>query len=517
MILAYIRLKQDLCSAFLFYEILYSCNIDLKEVMDIMDIRKRKKNIVIAIMVAMALGAVEGTVVTTAIPTIVKDLNGFELISWIFSLYLLTSAISTPIYGKISDLYGRKNTLCVGIIIFLIGSTLCGLSQNIYQLIAFRAIQGLGAGAIFTLTYTIVGDVFTLGERAKVQGWLSTVWGVSSLLGPFAGGFLIDNLSWHWIFFINIPFGIISIILLQRNLEEQLEKKKHKIDFAGTIVLSAAIIILLLGTLFGSKSLMYLITAAVVTALLCVLFYKIEKKEPEPIIPFDIFTNTNILVNIISFLVAAVLIAVDVYMPIYIQNILGFSAMISGLVMAPMSIAWLISSILLAKAIPKFGEKDVIKFSAFFLLLSCALLPTLGLKSSIILVVIYSLIMGVGMGGCFTTLTIVIQESVSYNMRGAATASNSLVRTLGQTIGVSIFGSLFNIRIVKYFNDLGIKGVDPGNLYSTSKLGVKITTEQITNSLSLGLHVVFFILILISVVCLILSYRLPCELKDETS
>ena len=145
-----------------------------------MDIRKRKRNIVIAIMVAMALGAVEGTVVTTAIPTIVKDLNGFELISWIFSLYLLTSAISTPIYGKLSDLYGRKNTLCVGIIIFLIGSTLCGLSQNIYQLIAFRAMQGLGAGAIFTLTYTIVGDVFTLGERAKVQGWLSTVWGVSS-------------------------------------------------------------------------------------------------------------------------------------------------------------------------------------------------------------------------------------------------------------------------------------------------------------------------------------------------
>ena len=482
-----------------------------------MDIRKRKRNIVIAIMVAMALGAVEGTVVTTAIPTIVKDLNGFELISWIFSLYLLTSAISTPIYGKLSDLYGRKNTLCVGIIIFLIGSTLCGLSQNIYQLIAFRAMQGLGAGAIFTLTYTIVGDVFTLGERAKVQGWLSTVWGVSSLLGPFVGGFLIDNLSWHWIFFINIPFGIISIIILQRNLEEQLEKKKHKIDFAGTIVLSIAIIILLLGTLFGGKNLIYLISAVIVTALLCVLFYKIEQREPEPIIPFDIFTNTNILVNIISFLAAAILIAVDVYMPIYIQNILGFSAMVSGLVMAPMSISWLISSILMAKAIPKYGEKDVVKFSSVFLLISCVLLPTLGLKSSLILVLIYSSIMGVGLGGCFTTLTIVIQESVSYNKRGAATASNSLVRTLGQTIGVSIFGSIFNICIVKYFSYLGIKGIDPGNLYATSKLGVKITTEQITSSLNLGLHKVFYVLIFISLVCLVLSYILPCELKEESS
>lgn len=285
-----------------------------------MNINKRKRNIVIAIMVAMVLGAVEGTVVTTAIPTIVRELNGFELISWIFSLYLLTSAISTPIYGKLLDLYGRKNTLSVGIVIFLIGSTLCGLSQNIYQLIAFRALQGLGAGAIFTITYTIVGDVFTLGERAKVQGWLSTVWGVSSLLGPFVGGFVIDNLSWHWIFFINIPFGIISIILLQRNLEEKFEMRKINIDFAGAAVLSAAIIILLLGTLFGGENLLNLVIALVVTAFLCILFYKIEKKQLEPIIPFDIFTNTNILLNIISFLIAAVLIAADVYMPIYIQN-----------------------------------------------------------------------------------------------------------------------------------------------------------------------------------------------------
>lgn len=478
---------------------------------------KRKRNIVIAIMVAMFLGAVEGTVVTTAVPTIVRDLNGFELISWIFSLYLLTSAISTPIYGKLSDLYGRKNTLSAGIIIFLIGSSLCGLSQNIYELIVFRALQGLGAGAIFTVTYTIVGDVFTLSERAKVQGWLGTVWGVSSLLGPFVGGFLIDNLSWHWIFFINIPFGIVSIILLRRNLDEQFEKKKHKIDFAGTAVLSAAIIILLLGTLLGGKSSLNLIIAIIATALLFALFYKIEKRELEPIIPFDIFTNTNIVVNIISFLSAAVLIAADVYMPIYIQNILGFSAMISGLAMAPMSISWLISSVILAKAIPKFGEKVVIGFSTSVLLISCILLPTLGIKSPLIFVIIYSLIMGFGMGGCFTTLTIVVQASVSYNRRGAATASNSLVRTLGQTIGVSIFGSLFNIRIVKYFNGLGINGIDPGNLYSTSKLGVKITTEQIKDSLNLGLHKVFAALILIASVCLILSFVLPSELKEETS
>ena len=205
----------------------------------------RKRNILIALMVAMFLGAVEGTVVTTAIPTIVKDLQGFEIISLVFSVYLLTSAISTPIYGKLSDLYGRKNILSIGIIIFLVGSCLCGVSQTMYMLIGARAIQGVGAGAIFTVTYTIVGDVFTLEERPKVQGLIGTVWGIASLTGPFLGGILIDMLSWHWIFFINLPFGILSVILLQKNLDETFEKKKHKIDFAGIITLSIAMIIFL--------------------------------------------------------------------------------------------------------------------------------------------------------------------------------------------------------------------------------------------------------------------------------
>ena len=203
--------------------------------------KSKNRGIVIALMVSMFLAAVEGTVVTTAIPTIVKDLNGFELISWVFSAYLLTSAISTPIYGKLSDLYGRKNILSIGIIIFLVGSCLCGLSQSMYQLIAFRAVQGLGAGAIFTVTYTIVGDIFTAEESTKIQGGISTVWGIASLVGPFLGGFLIENLSWNWIFFINLPFGIISIILLQKNLIETFDRKKHKIDYVGTLLFSSAI------------------------------------------------------------------------------------------------------------------------------------------------------------------------------------------------------------------------------------------------------------------------------------
>ncbi|MDT8719349.1 MFS transporter [Clostridium sp. 19966] len=473
----------------------------------------KKRNIVIALMVAMFLGAVEGTVVTTAIPTIVKDLQGFEIISLVFSAYLLTSAISTPIYGKLSDLYGRKNMLSIGIIIFLSGSFLCGLSQTMYMLIAFRAIQGLGAGAIFTVTYTIIGDIFTLEERPRIQGLIGTVWGVASLAGPFLGGTLIDVLSWHWIFFINLPFGIISVILIQRNLDENFEKKKHQIDFPGIITLSLAMIvfldIFLLTENISIDHNVFIIVSVIITIILLTAFYQIEKRAKEPIIPFDVFTKTSSIVNIISFLASAILIGSDVYMPIYIQNVLGFNATISGLALAPMSVAWLVSSVILGKCIVKYGDKAVILISNSILLVGTILLPTLGIDSPIILVLIYVSIMGFALGGAFTTLTIIIQESVEYNKRGAATATNSLLRTIGQTIGVSVFGSIFNLYIVKYFNGIGITGVEPSNLYKSSAHNSAITSEQIKLSLTSSLHVLFIILIIISAMSLVLSVIMP--------
>lgn len=481
--------------------------------------QKKNKKIVVALMVAMFLGAVEGTVVTTAVPTIVKDLNGFELVSWIFSVYLLTSAVSTPIYGKLADLYGRKNVLSIGIIIFLIGSCLCGISTSMYQLIVFRALQGLGAGAIFTITYTVIGDIFTIEERPKVQGWLSSVWGIASLVGPFLGGFLIDTLSWHWIFFINLPFGILCIVLLQKNLNETFEKKKHKIDYAGALVLSLAIILLLYSCLSSGKSTgsfsLSTIAYIVIFGVLLYLFYCIEKKVDEPIIPFELFTRYNTIVNIISFLAASILIGADVYIPIYIQNVLGYGATVSGLAMAPMSVSWLLSSMILSKAIPIYGEKIVIGVSSLVLLASCAFLPTLHVSSPIILVILYAFLMGFGFGGCFTTLTIVVQSSVGYNKRGAATALNSLVRTLGQTIGVSIFGSLFNLNIIKYFRDLGINGIEPNNLYSAASLSKGVSVEHIKLSLSSGIHMVFTAFIMIAIVSLVFSITLSRTMKDE--
>lgn len=479
----------------------------------------RKKGIIISIMVAMFLGAVEGTVVTTAMPTIVKDLNGFDKISMVFSIYLLTSAISTPIYGKVADLYGRKRALSIGIIIFLIGSALCGISTNMYELILFRAFQGIGAGAIFTVGYTIVGDVFAVEERAKVQGWISSVWGIASLLGPFIGGFFIDRLSWHWIFYINIPFGIFSIILLEKNLNEKVEKKKNSIDYLGIGILTTTIMTFLFTILsINENTKIYsfkILSPIVLTIVLLFIFYFVEKKSKEPLMPFDIFSRQVNIVNIISFLISGILIATDVYLPVYIQNVLGFNATISGLSLASMSISWLLSSFVLSKTMEKYGEKTVVFISTIIILISTILFYTLGVNSSLILVVMYAFIIGFGYGGTFTTLTIVIQEAVDHDKRGAATGANSLLRTMGQTIGVAIFGVIFNLNISKYLSRVGIKGIDVNSLYGSKSTNIDIAADKIKAALNFGAHSLFLVLIGISVICVVTSMFMKNSLRKE--
>lgn len=479
----------------------------------------RKKGIIISIMVAMFLGAVEGTVVTTAMPTIVKDLNGFDKISMVFSIYLLTSAISTPIYGKIADLYGRKRALSTGIIIFLIGSALCGISTNMYKLVLFRAFQGIGAGAIFTVGYTIVGDVFAVEERAKVQGWISSVWGIASLLGPFIGGFFIDKLSWHWIFYINIPFGVFSIMLLEKNLNEKVQKKENQIDYLGIVILTTAIIIFLFTILnIDENTKVYslkILGPIVLTIILLVAFYFVEKNVKEPLMPFDIFSKQVNIVNIISFLVSGILIATDVYLPVYIQNVLGFNATISGLSLASMSISWILSSFVLSKTMQKYGEKIVVFISTAIILISTVLFYTLNANSSLILVVIYAFIIGFGYGGTLTTLTIVIQEAVQHDKRGAATGANSLLRTMGQTIGVAIFGVVFNLNISRYLLRSGIKGINVNSLYGSKSTNIGIAVDKIKASLNFGIHSLFLVLIGISVICVITSIMMKNSLKKE--
>lgn len=484
----------------------------------------KKKSIITALMVAMFLAAVEGTIVMIAVPTIAKELKGFENVSLIFSVYLLTSAISTPIYGKLADLFGRKNMLSIGIIIFLTGSTLCGFSQTMNMLILFRAVQGLGAGSIYTITHTIVGDQFKLEQRPKIQGAIGAVWGIASLAGPFLGGFIIDAMSWHWLFFINLPFGFLSVALLQKSLHENFKKKKHQMDYAGIITFSAAMILFLNMFLsnenFGIDRTAFIGLSAGAVILLLWIFYAFEKRAKEPIIPFDIFTRTNVLINAISFLSAMLMIGTSVYFPIYLQNVLGFNATVAGLLMAPMNVSWFLPSIVLGKYIVKIGGKAVIIILSSITLVSTVLLIFLNINSSVLQFILYTFIMGIGLGGTFTTLTIVVQSSVAYHKRGAAMSLTSLLRTLGQIIGVSIFGAAFNFYIVKYFSKIGIYGIDPGNMYASSVTDMAVTNEQIKMSLNSSLHYLYIIFIGIAILCILLIIMTPnisCDMADDLS
>lgn len=295
-----------------------------------MDSRKRK--IACSFLIAIFLAAFEAVVVASAAPIIVQSLHNFKLMSWIFSAYLLTSAMSTPIYGKLADLYGRKRMLLIGITIFLVGSTLAGLAQTMEQLIAFRAVQGLGSGAILTICFTMIGDIFTLKERSVVQGGISTMWGVAGLVGPLLGGFLIDYLSWHWIFFINIPFGLVVMYILWRYVHEQKPTRQPSVDSVGAVLLAGAIAIFLLAVMNSTGNVYEAWGLGAVSLVILIIFYRYEQHVREPIVPLFILNRSMVTVNVITFGSSVILIANTVYLTLYMQSILGYSATVAGLV-----------------------------------------------------------------------------------------------------------------------------------------------------------------------------------------
>jgi EmrB/QacA subfamily drug resistance transporter len=472
-----------------------------------------KNKLIIALSLAMFLAAVEGTIVTLATPTIVRDLAGFDLISHVFSVYLLTGALASPVYGKLSDLYGRKRTLMVGIGVFLAGSALCGLAQSMGMLIAFRALQGIGAGAIYTVPMILVGDVFPLRERGKVQGSLSMVWGIAGLFGPFLGGLLIDLLSWHWIFFINIPFGILTLFILQTSLHEEARHARRHIDFPGILALTGAMLAFLAiflfgetgGTLLNARNALLLASSLV----LLFVFWRIERRSPEPLVPLDVLTRSSVFVNVISLFFMAALIGIDVYAPIYLQNIKGLTPLLAGLVLLPMSLSWMLASIPVGRFIARFGGKPVLGIGTALALLGIVPLLFLTGSSPVPLLVALVFFLGIGFSVSMSTQMMVIQDSVGFEKRGAAVAVNSLVRNLGQTVGISVFGALFNLGIVRGFEAGGIATYDLGNLYDLASYQLGVTWDQVVVVLTDAVHVLFAVFAAVVALCLLLALVMP--------
>ena len=322
--------------------------------------RKAKITIIIALMLGMALAALDTTIVGTALPSIVGKLGGITLYSWVFSAYLLTSTTTVPIYGKLADLFGRKPVFLFGTAVFLIGSAACGAAQSMEQLIIFRAIQGLGAGAVLPIVLTIIGDIFPLEERARVQGLFSGVWGLSSIVGPALGGVIVDHFSWRWVFYINIPFGLLSAFLLIITLKENVERKQRSIDYLGTLTLTFGIIALLFALLQGGvtwawTSLPSLGLFALAVVLIALFLFQ-ETRASEPILPLTLFSNRIIAISSIGGVVlGVVLFGVTSYVPLFVQGVKGGTATSAGITLGPFLVAWPSAATLSGRVILRYG------------------------------------------------------------------------------------------------------------------------------------------------------------------
>ncbi|WP_034761972.1 MDR family MFS transporter [Rossellomorea vietnamensis] len=404
----------------------------------------KQKSVVFALLIATFLTAIEGTIVSTAMPKIVEDLGGSELYTWVISVYLLAIVISTPVFGKLADLFGRKIMFTIGVSIFLAGSMLSGLSQSMEQLVLFRLIQGIGAGALTTLPFTIIGDVFTFEMRAKMQGWMSSVWGIAGIAGPLAGGFIVDTVSWHWIFYMNLPFGIVSLFLLWTSLKENIEKKKRKIDYSGIFTFAVSITAFLYAlTLLKEQNhvtggiLILLIAAAIGIS----LFIWIESKVEEPMLPLSLFKNRFITISTIAgFLLGFILVAITFYIPLWVQGVTGLNATLSGVTMLPMSITWPLAAVLSGKLMAKTSIGRITVMGISVITAGCVGLVLFNENTIVPLMMIVTAMIGFGFGLSLTAFTVAVQSSVEWKVRGAAMGTFNLMRNLGQSIGIAVSG-----------------------------------------------------------------------------
>ncbi len=482
--------------------------------------RSNRRNVTIAMLTATFLAAIEVSIVGTAMPTIVSDLGGVRLISWVFAIYLLTTAVTTPIYGKLADLFGRKIVFIVGTVLFLIGSMLCGLAQTMEQLIWFRAFQGIGAGAVLPVTFTIIGDIYTHEERARIQGLFSSVWGVSGIVGPLVGGFFVDWLSWRWIFYINVPFGLASILMIQLFLKENFEKKKKHIDYWGAVTFTIGMTSLLYALLTGGQdhawNSPFIVSLFAVSAVLMTAFYVVQWRSPEPMLPPVLLRIREIFIsNAAGFLASAVLIGLTAYLPLWVQGVLGYKATSSGLTLAPISIGWPVGAVLSGRMLLKNGARFTSVLGMIILLAGTVWLAFATESTPYWVLIAIMFVTGLGFGLSFTVYTVAVQSAVSWNLRGAATSSNTFIRTLGQTVGVAVFGTLFNHSLAKSAAALPHNGAfdpeDMNKLLSPEFAGSvsEAVLRTMRGVLASGLHTVYLVMAVIAALSLLAALGFP--------
>ncbi len=410
---------------------------------------RAKMEILAAILLGLFLAALDQTIVGPVLPTIVTQLNGADLYTWVVTIFLLTSTVTVPIYGKLSDLYGRRPLLLFGISLFLVGSFLSGLSQTMWQLILFRGIQGLGAGALFPIALATIGDLFSPAERGKYQGLFGAVFGVAFLVGPALGGFLTDHLSWHWIFFVNIPIGLVALVVIARLLPNIKGRNRNpSIDYIGVVALTLCLVPILVGLTVAETSTWtdpWVWGMVLIGLIFLGVFVWVENRAKEPIIPMHLFKNRTFSASMVSVFFATFGFgAAIIFLPLYFQVVGGATATESGYKLLPFLIGLIFSSILSGQIVSRTGKYRIPVLTGLVLLfIGLFLMTNLRADTSDLMLSLWMLIAGAGVGPIFAVFTIIVQNSVPFKDLGAATSDLTLFRQIGTTIGLTLAFTLF--------------------------------------------------------------------------